>query len=575
MNTATELSSETLRFSDIQYQRPEMEEIKSRFNKLLAEFGAAKNAQQQNDIITEINRVRNKFSTASTVASIRHTVDTTDALYEAEQDYFDKNSPEFEALIHKFYQALVKSPFRKELEEKWGKQLFALAEVTLKTFDTAILEDLKKENELKTEYMKLIASAKILFEGEERNLAGLIPFEMSADRAMRRKASEAKYGFLNANQEKLDTLFDDLVRLRNGMAKKLGFKNFVELGYARMTRTDYTAADVKYYRDQILKHIVPVASKLRERQAKRLGLDSMKYYDENLTFKTGNATPKGNPDWIIEQGKKMYKELSKETDAFFSFMTEYQFMDLVNKKGKAGGGYCTFLPDYKAPFIFSNFNGTSHDIDVLTHEAGHAFQGYMSRNFELPEYYYPTFEACEIHSMSMEFFAWPWMENFFKEDTAKYKFGHLGGTLLFLPYGAAVDEFQHFVYESPEATPAERRKMWRMIEKKYLPHRDYDGNAYLENGGFWQKQAHIYQTPFYYIDYTLAEICALQFWIRARKDNASAWSDYVQLCKAGGSKPFLSLVKLAGLQSPFSEGIIPNVVAEVNAWLAQVDDTKL
>ncbi len=575
MSTATKLTSETIRFSDIQYQRPEMDEIKMRFNELLNAFDKRQSAQQQNEVITEINRLRNKFSTAGTVVSIRHTVDTTDAYYESEQDYFDKNSPEFEALNHKFYQALVESPFRKELEAKWGKQLLALAEVTLKTFDPIILEDLKKENELKTEYMKLIASAKILFEGEERNLAGLVPFEMSADQAMRKKASEAKYGFLNANQDKLDKLFDDLVHLRNGMAKKLGFKNFVELGYARMTRTDYSAADVKYYRDQILKHIVPVTNQLRERQANRLGLDTLKYYDENLTYKTGNATPKGDPDWIIAQGKKMYKELSKETDAFFNFMTEYQFMDLVNKKGKAGGGYCTFLPDYKAPFIFSNFNGTSHDIDVLTHEAGHAFQAYMSRNFEMPEYYYPTFEACEIHSMSMEFFAWPWMENFFKEDTAKYKFAHLSGTLLFLPYGAAVDEFQHFVYENPEASPVERRKMWRTIEKKYLPHRDYDGNAYLENGGFWQKQAHIYQTPFYYIDYTLAEICALQFWTRARNDNASAWNDYVQLCKAGGSQPFLNLVKLAGLQSPFSEGIFPKVVAEVNAWLAQVDDTKL
>lgn len=575
MATATAFSSETIRFSDIQYHRPGMDEIKTRFNDLLADFENAKDVQQQNNIIAEINRVRNNFSTASTVASIRHTVDTTDAFYEAEQDYFDKNFPEFEALNHKFYQALVKSAFRNELETRWGSQLFALAEVTLKTFDPVILEDLKKENELKTEYMKLTASAKIPFEGEERNLAGLVPFEMAKDRDMRKRASEAKYGFLHAHQEKLDALYDQLVQLRHGMAKKLGFKNFVELGYARMTRTDYNAQDVAYYRAQILEHIVPVAGMLRKRQAKRLGLDTLNYYDENLTYQTGNATPKGNPDWIIEQGKKMYKELSNETDAFFRFLTEYQFMDLVNKKGKAGGGYCTFLPDYKAPFIFSNFNGTSHDIDVLTHEAGHAFQGYMSRNFELPEYYYPTFEACEIHSMSMEFFAWPWMENFFKEDTAKYKFAHLGGTLLFLPYGAAVDEFQHFVYENPFASPAERRKMWRDIEKKYLPHRNYDGNAYLENGGFWQKQAHIYQTPFYYIDYTLAQICALQFWLRANTDRTSAWNDYVELCKAGGSQPFLSLVKLAGLQSPFTNGIVPKIASEVKAWLAQVDDSAL
>jgi len=571
----TQLSSETLRFSDIQYQRPEMEELKRQFNALINRFDNAKDAGTQNEAIAEINRLRNDFSTAASLVSIRHTIDTADAFYEGEQNYFDQNSPEMEGLIHRFYQSLVKASFRSELEAKWGKQLFAIAETTLSTFSPAILDDLKKENELRSEYTKLTASAKIMFEGEERNLMGLVPFEMSPDRAMRKRASEAKFGFLSDNADKFDRIYDDLVKVRTGMAKKLGFKNFVELGYARMLRTDYNAEDVKYYREQILKHVVPFATQLRQRQQKRLGLPEFKYYDENLSYKTGNAKPKGSPDWILEQGKKMYKELSGETDVFFRFLTDYQFMDLVNKKGKAGGGYCSYLPNYKAPFIFSNFNGTSHDIDVLTHEAGHAFQGYMSRNFELPEYNWPTYEACEIHSMSMEFFTWPWMESFFKEDTDKYKFTHLGQTMLFLPYGATVDEFQHFVYENPDATPAERNKAWRQIENKYLPHRDYDGFAYLENGGFWQRQAHIYQNPFYYIDYTLAEICALQFWTRANHDRKAAWSDYVKLCKAGGSLPFLSLVQLAGLESPFKEGIIPNVVAEVSAWLGKVDDTKL
>ncbi|HXH17576.1 MAG TPA: M3 family oligoendopeptidase, partial [Chitinophagales bacterium] len=545
-----------------------------KFQKLLAEFDDAASAEQQNAVISGINTLRNDFATAQSLVSIRHTVDTTDKFYEAEQNYFDKSSPVFEGLIHRYYQSLVKSKFRKQLETKWGAHLFNIAECALKTFAPQIIEDLKKENELKTGYMKLVASARIMFEGEERNLMGLIPFELSTDRNMRIRASEAKFGFLRDNEAQLDRLYDELVKVRTSIARKLGYKNYIGLGYDRLTRTDYTAEDVKYYRGQILEHVVPVATALRQRQAHRLGIGEFKYYDENLTFKSGNAKPKGDADWIIRQGTKMYKELSKETDEFFNFMTQYQFMDLLNKKGKAGGGYCTYLSNYKAPFIFSNFNGTSNDIDVLTHEAGHAFQVYMSRNFEMPEYHWPTFEACEIHSMSMEFFTWPWMESFFKEDTDKYKFAHLSGTMLFLPYGAAVDEFQHFVYENPDATPAERKKEWRKIEKKYLPHRDYAGNTYLENGGFWQKQSHIYQNPFYYIDYTLAEVCALQFWSRAHEDRQAAWNDYVKLCKAGGSLPFLSLVKLAGLESPFREGIVPKVVHEVNNWLKAVDDTK-
>ena len=227
------------------------------------------------------------------------------------------------------------------------------------------------------------------------------------------------------------------------------------------------------------------------------------------------------------------------------------------------------------PFIFSNFNGTSGDIDVLTHEAGHAFQVYCSKDYQIPEYHWPTYEACEIHSMSMEFFTWPWMELFFKEDTAKYRFTHLSEALLFIPYGVTVDEFQHFVYAHPEASPQDRKAAWREIEKKYLPHRDYEDNDYLERGGYWHQQGHIFGDPFYYIDYTLAQICAFQFWKRSRENRETAWADYLRLCQAGGSQSFLELVGLANLISPFEDGCIASVVKVIEDWLDGVDDSEL
>lgn len=277
----------------------------------------------------------------------------------------------------------------------------------------------------------------------------------------------------------------------------------------------------------------------------------------------------------MENGRNMYRELAPETDEFYTFMVEKNLMDLLAKKGKAGGGFCTYIADYESPYIFANFNGTSGDIDVLTHEAGHAFQVYMSRGFDVSEYQWPTYEACEIHSMSMEFFTWPWMEYFFKEDTVKYKYAHLSEALLFIPYGAAVDEFQHYVYKNPEATPLERKQAWRKLEEIYLPHVDYDGISYLEEGGFWQKQSHIYQSPFYYIDYTLAQICALQFWKKLHEDRESAWQDYLQLCKQGGSKSFLELVSDAKLLSPFEDGSIASVIHEIEEWLYSIDDSTL
>ena len=555
-----------MKFSEYHYERPDVKAFEQKFKELLDAFTSAGSYEEQDQAMKGINKLRSEFDTLQQIASVRHSIDTNDEFYKAEQDFFDENGPVVQEYITDYYRALVGSKFRSELEKKWGRQLFQLAELSLKTFSPEVIEDLQQENKLTTEYAKLIASAKIQFEGEERTLSQLIPFQQSTDRDMRKRAMEASSGFMAENEETFDRIYDDLVKVRTKIAKKLGFKNYVELGYARMARTDYNAEMVANFRSQVLEHIVPVASKLKERQKNRIGVDQLLYYDENFAFKSGNATPKGDPEWIVENGAKMYAELSPETKEFFTFMQENGLMDLVAKKGKQSGGYCTYISEYGAPFIFSNFNGTSGDIDVLTHEAGHAFQVYESRSFAVPEYSFPTYEACEIHSMSMEFFTWPWMDLFFKEEVDKYRFEHLASALIFIPYGVTVDEFQHFVYENPDATPAERKQAWREIERKYLPHRNYADNAYLEQGGFWHKQGHIFNTPFY---------CAFQFWKKMHENREEAWKDYLHLCRQGGSKSFTELVKVAGLISPFEDGCVTSVIGSIEAWLDSVDDTKL
>jgi M3 family oligoendopeptidase len=564
-----------MKFGEFQYKRPHIKELENNFNLILKSFNDAESFEAQSLAMEKLNEARNEFESMAQIVEIRHTIDTTDKFYEEEQNFFDENTPIYQGLISNYYSSLVNSKFKSELENKWGKQLFNIAELTIKTFSPDIIEDLQLENKLSSEYTKLIASAKIMFEGEDRNLSQLAPFQISTDRSMRKRANEAKYSFMVENEQKLDDIYDGLVKVRTKIAKKLGYKNFVELGYARMLRADYNSEMVANFRKQVEEYIVPAATKLRERQRVRLGLEALKYYDERFSFKTGNAKPKGDPEFIINCGKEMYSELSSETNEFFNFMIDNQLMDLVSKKGKAGGGYCTFISDYKAPFIFSNFNGTSGDVDVLTHEAGHAFQVYSSRNYEIPEYNFPTYEACEIHSMSMEFFTYPWMSLFFKEDAYKYKFSHLSEALLFIPYGVTVDEFQHFIYENPEVTPAERKLAWRKIEKKYLPHRNYEENEYLERGGWWHQQGHIFGTPFYYIDYTLAQICAFQFFAKASENREAAWNDYLTLCKAGGSDSFINLVKLAKLISPFENSCISSIIEHIENELNSIDDTKL
>jgi M3 family oligoendopeptidase len=557
-----------MRFADMMYERPDFDGLESDFRRKIDGFVNSDGVETQAAIIKEINLIREDVDTAMSLARIRQTIDTRDAFYDGESSFFDENSPRYQALIDEYYRALTTSRFRVELEKRFGKLLFALAEAAQKTFKPEIMEDLSEENRLCTEYMKLLASAEIDFDGKKLNLSGLGPYRESSHRETRCSASEAYFGFLEGNRERLDSIYDALVSVRNRMAVKLGFKNFIPLAYLRMSRLDYDENMVRDYRNAILKTIVPVANGLREDQRTRLGLERLYYYDLPYRFKSGNPRPRGSAKEIIREGREMYHALSGETGEFIDRMLGEDLMDLENRPGKAGGGYCSWIPKYKAPFIFSNFNGTSGDVDVLTHEAGHAFQAYMSKDFEIPEYVWPTMEAAEIHSMSMEFITWPWMDRFFGPEADKYRFMHLSDALLFIPYGALVDEFQHVVYENPGLSPAERFTAWREMERKYLPYRDFAGNTYLEEGGFWQCQRHIYEAPFYYIDYTLAQICAIQYWERFQENRAAAWPDYLRLCKAGGSAVFLELVKIGGLESPFDPGTLEKTVEPAKEWLS-------
>ncbi len=562
------------KFKDIPYTRPDMDAESAAFRSLLSDFSGARSADAAREAMENLSALRDRISTVKNLAGIRHTCDTTDPFYEAENDFWDETAPRIDALEHELYAALVASPFRKDLEAVWGPHIFRMAECKSAAFKPGIEELLAVENRLASEYDKLKASAAIPFDGRVLNLAELGPFAESPDRDIRGRAVSAASGFYRERRDEFDRIYGELVAVRHRIAGELGFPNFVPLVYARLGRTDYGPAEAASYRSQVLRYVVPLAASLRERQARRLGIPSLAYRDEAFEFPSGNPRLVGGTPVLLEAAGRMYDEMSAETGSFFRTMRERELFDLETRKGKAMGGYCEYLPAEGVPFIFSNNNGTSDDIDTLTHEVGHAFQVSRGGRFSFPEYQWPTLEACEIHSMSMEFLAWPWMEGFFGDDADKYRFRHLTAGILFLPYGVLVDEFQHWVYEHPGASPAERRAAWRGMEKVYLPWRDYEGDEFLESGGYWFRQGHIFQDPFYYIDYTLAQVCAYEFWALAQADRPAAWGRYLRLCDAAGSRPFLELLTVAGLRNPFTEGSIAAIMAPVRARLDSLDDRE-
>ncbi len=563
-------------FKDFEYKRVDIDELKKTYINIKEELENAENAQKAIELYYELDEINKEFSTNYNLAYIRNSIDTTDEYYSKEKAFYDENIPLISEFGNDLGIAFANSKFRPELEEKFGKLAFQKIDLELKLFKNEIIEDLQEENRLVTEYIKLTSSAKIMFDGEERNLSEMVPYTQNIDRNTRKEAVMAVGKFFEDNMQEYDRIYDSLVKVRDRIAKKLGYENFVEVGYLRMGRLDYDAKDVANYRKQIKENIVPLYVELRKRQEKRIKVDKLKYYDEGMSFLTGNPTPKGDREWMVERAKEMYKELSPETHEFFSKMVEKELLDLDSKKGKQGGGYCTSLDKYTMPFIFANFNGTAHDVEVLTHEAGHAFQSYQTmRNIDISSYYWPTSESAEIHSMSMEFLTWPWMESFFKEDIDKFKYHHLSGAFLFIPYGALVDEFQHFVYENPNVTPEERRMKWLELEKEYLPTRDYDGMESYLKGLFWFKQGHIFEMPFYYIDYTLAQVIALQMWKLNGEDRELAWKKYMRLCILGGSKTFLGLLEDVKLDNPFENGNILKIIPPVKEFLSTINDENL
>jgi len=563
-----------MKYNDFPYKRVDIETQKELMSGWLTRFENAETASEQITVLKEVDESSREYSSYQAIASLNFSRNINDEAAKSERDYYDSIGPDIQEVYNKLDQAVDASRFKADLTEKWGATFLKKIEMDLKTFDPKIMNMLRKETDLRNEYTKLTAGAKIEFDGKSYNLAGLGPFHTHEDRDLRKRSYAARFQWFEENADEFDDLYDKLVKLRHEIATTLGYNNFVELGYLRMGRSDYGPDEVANFRKQIVDHVVPIVTQLLEQKKAILGLDHLYFYD-GINFKEGDPKPKGTPEELVAGAQDMYHELSPETGEFFDIMVNEELMDLVNREGKRPGGFCTSFPKYDRPYIFSNFNGTDHDITVLTHEAGHAFQSYSSRNQPLVSYLWPTMEAAEIHSMSMEFFTWPWMERFFKEETDRFKYKHIAGSLSFLPYGACVDHFQHWVYENPEATPKDRKNKWLELESIYLPNRDYDDIEFPKSGGIWQGQLHIYQMPFYYIDYTLAQICAFQFWIKSEENREQAWSDYNRLCKAGGSLPFTGLVELAGLKLPFDDGCLESVVEKVSNWLDSVEVASL
>ena len=566
-----------MKFKDIEYKRPDIEQVKKQYQNLTEALKQAESYEAARAVFLEKDKLERHVATQGVLVEIRHSINTKDAFYDSEQQFWDEAYPELEEYSQQWTLALLKSAFREQFEKEFGEVIFINAELKLKSFAPELIPLMQKENDLTSEYDKLIASAQIEFNGGVYTLAQLGVYKSDASDALRLAAWKAEGRWYKEHQAELDRIYDELVHLRDEMAKKLGYENFVPLGYYRMTRNCYDKNDVAKFREAVRKYVVPVADSIYREQAKRIGaLYPLSFSDAALMFRSGNPKPQGTAEDILEAGRRFYNALSEETGKFFNMMLDNEMLDVLSTEGKQAGGYCTSIHDYNTPFIFANFNGTSSDVETVTHEAGHGFADWYNNKRIPVETVWPSLEGCEVHSMSMEFFAWKAAEDFFGKDARKFKYSHLASSFCFIPYGTMVDHFQHIVYENPDLTPAQRHEQWKELLGIYMPWLRLDGEipVYADGEG-WQRQLHIYQVPFYYIDYCLAQTVALEFWAKIQKDPDEAWKYYMAYTEQGGSAVFTKLLENAGLESPFEESTLQGVCEKAKQWLNDYDLTGI
>lgn len=553
-----------MKFKDFPYERIDFEKAAAELRRLMNDFQAAASPEAQFAVHEQYYKLISHVRSMALLAEIRHSIDTSDAFYAVEKDFYDKALPAFDNLEVQYQSLLTASPFRDALREKIGGPAFVNIELAKKANDERIIPLMQEENTLVTAYEKLLAGAKIDWEGKTCNLSMMEPYLNAPDRTVRCSAAAKVNAYFESISTELDELYDKLVKNRTAQAKALGFENYTELGYCRMRRNSYGRKEVEAFRSQIKRDFVPLAERVWEKRRKRLGLDVLYHMDEKLSFPEGSPTPTGTPEEILEAGRKMYRELSPETGSFMNLMLEDELLDVFARPHKQVGGYMEWLPEEKVPFIFANFNGTSGDVDVITHECGHAFQGWLSGSDPIMEHSDLTMETAETHSMSMEFFTNPWMKNFFGDRADDFIVSQLEDAIVFVPYGCMVDEFQHIVYDHPELSPAERKAAWQELERIYKPHMKYeDVSPFYAGGGYWQRQHHIYSLPFYYIDYVIAQTDAFQYKIWMQSDYQAAWKSYLGFCRESASDFFVPMLERAGLKSPFAEGTLLEIAQKI------------
>jgi oligoendopeptidase F len=430
-----------------------------------------------------------------------------------------------------------------------------------------------EEAKLSQQYQKLMGSLTVTFRGEEKTLVQMGRYSEETDRALRQEAWELTVKRRLQEADKIEDLFEQLLKLREKIAANAGFPNYLQFAFKARGRFDYTPEDCRKFHEAIEKEVMPVLRRLQAARREKLGLPTLRPWD--LAVDPSNLPPLrpfDNAETLVARTAEIFNQLDAGLSQDFRLMREKHLLDLENRKGKAPGGYQSTLAESRLPFIFMNAVGMQRDVETILHEAGHAFHALATREEDFHPYRSAPIEFCEVASMSMELLGNEFIEKFYEPAEARRaRRKHLESMADIFPWIATVDAFQHWIYSHPGHTRSERQGAWLELMDRFGGDVDWSGHERAQ-ANLWHRQLHIFLYPFYYVEYGIAQLGALQVWFNSKKDKRRALEAYHRGLALGGSRPLPELFEAAGCRFDFSRETVQPLMQLVQSELAALGE---
>ena len=528
-------------------------------------------------LIKDSSTLAEHVSEAGTLLSIAMTCDTeSEAKRHAYLDFIENVQPRLSEFADAFNRRLAEHPAVGDLPPRYDLMIKCIR-TDIAIFREENIPLQVEEAKLETEHSTITGAMTVEFEDEEKTLPQMAIYLESTDRSLREAAWRAVVERMSRDTERLSEIYDEQIRIRHRIAVNAGFDDYCSYIFEAKHRYDYSVDDCLEFHDSIERVCVPMMHEIQEYRRGALGVVTLRPWD--VSEKSGGGVDvHGRPPLrpfedvrrLITGCSSVFHRMSPELGGMFDMLRERDTLDLESRKGKAPGGYQANLEKTRVPFIFMNAAGTHDNLSTMLHEAGHAFHSCYSSDLDLIGERNPPLEFAEVASMSMELMSQPdWGEFYSDEDARRAKLDDLEKIVCFLPWMATIDAFQHWVYANPEHTRQDRSEHWLELRRRFGPRTDWSGFEELKET-YWQSQLHLFQVPFYYIEYGIAQLGALQLWQHHRRDAADGLARYARALRLGNTKPLPELFGAAGLDLGFDEEHVASLIGELSEAMAEI-----